>query len=238
MTNHYDRIEQFIEKFSDCLVEGVIDVQSACAEMREHLHDADQAGELDEALSRLGSPGNAAAALLEERLPEEATFGDRLLAAAIDNLPLVIMALALLIQNILIRPESVSFTFPPLVYIQIGNACVAPIPVVIGECGFYNGGLLYALGLPLALAWSIVGLGLIEARNGITPGKRLLGLRVVSDQGLRIQYRLGIFRRLSFLAGPLAWVDWAPGLWGERQRVFDKLAGTRVVRAISTLPKR
>ncbi len=231
MTSNQARIEKFVDEFSDWLVEGVIDRSGACTELREHLRDADQAGDLDDTLARLESPRQAAAALLEGRLPGEATFGDRLLAAAFDNLPLVAVAIALLVQNILVRPETVNFTFPPLVYVQIGNACVAPVPIIIGECGFYNGGLLYALGLPLALLWSIVGLGLFEARTGTTPGKRLFSLRVVSDQGLRIHRRSGLFRRLSFLAGPLAWVDWVPGLWGERQRVFDKLAGTRVVRS-------
>ncbi|MEV6030716.1 RDD family protein [Nonomuraea sp. NPDC052116] len=92
-------------------------------------------------------------------------------------------------------------------------------------------GLLYTLGVPLALAWSIVGLGLLEAWTGTTPGKRAMKLRVVTEAGLRIRPVAGIVRRLSLLLGPFVWLDWAPVVWGDRRRVLDHLVATKVVNA-------
>jgi uncharacterized RDD family membrane protein YckC len=199
-------------------------------ELVEHLSDAAEAGELAEALERLGAPEAAAASFARERSLPLAPMDDRLLAAAIDNLPLIAVTITLVIQDVMQGLDSISAMFPPFVYITIGGACISPVPVVvIGQCDVYNGGLLYALGIPLALLWSIVGLGILESHTSTTPGKHLMGLRVVSEAGTRIRARAGVMRRLSFLAGPLAWVDWIPVLWGERRRVLDRLAATKVV---------
>lgn len=80
-----------------------------------------------------------------------------------------------------------------------------------------------------ALAWSILGLGVLEALTGATPGKRLRGLKVVTQNGLRVPVVTAVVRRLSFLVGPFAWLDWIPVLWGGRGRVLDLVAGTKVV---------
>ena len=41
-------------------------------------------------------------------------------------------------------------------------------------------------------------------------------------------------RRLSFLAGPLAWLDWLPILGGDRRRALDRIADTGVVTFVPT----
>lgn len=71
-------------------------------------------------------------------------------------------------------------------------------------------GILQTAGVPLALVWSILVLGSWESRTGSTPGKRLLGLTVVTETGLRAPLRACLLRRLSLLAGPFAWLDWLP----------------------------
>ena len=92
-----------------------------------------------------------------------------------------------------------------------------------------GGGILQTVAVPLALAWSILVLGILESRTGSTPGKRLLGLTVVTETGLRVPLRACAVRRLSLLAGPFAWLDWLPQLWGERRRLLDRLTRTKVI---------
>ncbi|PZG23682.1 RDD family protein [Nonomuraea aridisoli] len=203
----------------------------AKTELGEHLSDAAEAGELTEALSRLGSPEEAAATFAQLRDAPPAPVDARFVAVVIDNLPLVGVTIALLVQGIVRTVESgigFGLAFPPWVYFEIGDGCVAVGTMI---CDSYDdAGLLYSLGVPLALLWSIVGLGLLEARNGLTPGKRLMKLRVVTETGLRIHPVTGVVRRLSLLLGPLAWVDWAPVVWGDRRRVLDRLTESKVVR--------
>lgn len=230
MTNDHSTIAAYVHEFASYLIGSSEDRARAKAELAEHLTDAAEAGELREALERLGTPERAAAAFARERPLPPAPMDDRLVAVAIDNLPLIGLTVALAVQQIMQGTGTVNIMFPPFVYVLIGSACVALVPiVVIGQCEVYNGSLLYALGMPLALLWSIVGLGILESRTGTTPGKRMMGLWVTNEKGIRIKPSAGIIRRLSFLAGPLAWVDWIPVLWGERRRALDRMVDTKVV---------
>lgn len=219
-----DTIAEYARRMERHLVGSKADREGARAELEELLTDAAEAGEFEATLKRLGSPLEAARAFARGRERVAASMAERLMAAALDNLPLIALALALLARGI--GSGRVTFTFPPFAYVEVAGGCVALIP----PCGIYNGGTLYAVGLPLALLWSIVVLGLLESWTGATPGKRLLGLRVVTEDGIRIRPYAGIVRRLSFLAGPIAWLDWIPALWGERQRILDRVAATRVIR--------
>jgi uncharacterized RDD family membrane protein YckC len=225
VTNDQQTIADYTRAFERHLAGTAADKARSKAALVEHLSDAADAGELAEALQRLGSPEAAAASFAKERSASPASMRARLLAALLDNLPLLGVAIALFVQGIG-RGSSIVGAFPPFVYVQFGGVCVALAPV---PCGAYEGGLLYAVGVPLALAWSILGLGLLESRTGATPGKRLLGLRVVTQSGLRVHPAAGTIRRLSFLLGPIAWLDWAPALWGERRRILDYVADTKVV---------
>lgn len=180
-------------------------------ELTAYLADASEADELTEAMNRLGSPKAAASSFARGRISVAAPLGRRLVAAAIDNLPLIGITIALLVQEVFQRPPIVAY-FPPFIY--------AP-----------GGGPLHAIGVPLALAWAILGLGILESQAGYTPGKALLRLRIVTDAGLRVSPLMGVVRRLSFLAGPFAWIDWGPPiLAGWRHRILDYLVGTVVVK--------
>lgn len=227
MTDDRHRIDVYLGKFDRCLIGTSNERSRAKAELVEHLNDAAEAGELTAALERLGPPEDAAAAFSRERTQPPAPLDDRLLAAAIDNLPLIGVTLGLLLQDVLRGSSNIMATFPPFVYLQIGGVCIAPLPFT--PCGVYDGRLLYAVGIPLALAWSIVGLGILESGMGTTPGKRLMGLWVANDKGIRIPHHAGIIRRLCFLVGPFAWADWIPLLWGDRRRILDCLGATHVV---------
>ncbi|MEU6782620.1 RDD family protein [Nonomuraea angiospora] len=208
--------------------------ERAKEELVDHLSDAAEAGELAEALSRLGTPEEAAAAFAKASPAPPARVDVRFVAVLIDNLPLVGVTIALFVQGLGRMAEqgsAFSLAFPPFLYVKVGGVCVSAAPQGCAIAVYDSAGLLYALGVPLAMAWSIVGLGLLEAWTGTTPGKRAMKLRVVTETGLRIHPVAGIVRRLSLLLGPFAWLDWAPVVWGDRRRVLDLLVETKVVTA-------
>ncbi|MEV0830011.1 RDD family protein [Nonomuraea rubra] len=230
MSNEQEIIDDYAERVGRHLLGSSRD--KAKAELGAHLSDAAEAGELEHALSRLGTPREAAVTFAGLASAPPAPMDVRLVAVVIDNLPLVGVTLTLLVRGIFRIAElgsGFSLAFPPFVYVKIGEGCVAVGPV---QCDVYGyAGLLYTVGVPLALLWSIAGLGLVEAWTGTSPGKRLMGLCVVTEAGLRIHPVTGIVRRLSLVLGPIAWLDWVPVAWGDRRRVLDHLTGSKVVRA-------
>jgi len=225
-------VRQTIDDYTDKVARHLVGAERdrARAELGDHLAEAAEAGELSEALERLGTPAEAAASFAELRDTKPARTDIRFIAVLIDNLPLAGISITLFVQGLIRTIEGgggFTMSFPPVTYFRIGEGCAA---LSTAGCGAYDGsGLVYTLGFPLALAWSIIGLGLIEARTGITPGKRLMKLRTVTETGLRIHPITGIVRRLCLLLGPFAWVDWIPAVWGDRRRILDRLTETKVV---------
>jgi uncharacterized RDD family membrane protein YckC len=229
VTNDRQAIEAYADRVERHLVGSAPQKGAIRAELLDHLDGAASAGELADALRRLGSPETAAASFARARPMPPAPPTRRLAAALVDNLPLIGVTIALFVLDLANGGGGAFGTFPPYVYAGFGETVCVSGPIGPG-CGAYDdAGPLYTVGVPLALAWSILGLGLIESRTGSTPGKRLLGLCVVTETGLRVGALAGIVRRTSFLLGPLAWMDWIPFLAGRPRRVFDYVAGTRVV---------
>lgn len=84
------------------------------------------------------------------------------------------------------------------------------------------------IGLVIFITYFIV----IEARFGYTPGKRLLKLRVLKEDGSRIDYKESIVRNIPKFISQLLLIDALLMLIlypKEKQRVFDKVAGTIVI---------
>jgi uncharacterized RDD family membrane protein YckC len=232
MSEDRSTIEEYAARFEQHLAGTAQERERSKVELVAHLADADDAGELDAALGRLGTPEEAAGTFTPFRSAPPASAPDRFAALLLDQLPLVAVTIAILVNGIagaISRGQGFAMTFPPFVALEIGDACVSFAPFQCGHEGYQAAGLLSAVGVPAALGWSIVGLALMEARTGTTPGKRRRGLRVVTDAGLRVSPTTAIVRRLSLLAGPFAWLDWVPFLWGEQRRILDLLTGTRVV---------
>jgi uncharacterized RDD family membrane protein YckC len=87
--------------------------------------------------------------------------------------------------------------------------------------------LLVPIGVVAFAAYIVIA----EYRVGQTPGKRLLGLRVVRESGARIGLGQSIVRQLP-VAFEFFWVDVMFALFTEKsQRAFELLSKTRVVRA-------
>jgi uncharacterized RDD family membrane protein YckC len=75
----------------------------------------------------------------------------------------------------------------------------------------------------------------MERRTGQTLGKRLLGLRVAQESGIRISVGQSVVRQLPWLLN-VALVDIIFALFTEKkQRAFELLSKTRVL-ALSDLP--
>lgn len=226
------QIDEYADEFARHLVAPPDERRQRRAELVGHLADAAEAGELAAALDRLGSPESAAKSFAGERTRPLALPGRRFAAAAVDNLPLIGVTIALLVLDVTRASTTgggFAASFPPTPYLEIGDACVTVAPLDCGTEAYPGAGLFRAIGVPAALLWSILGLGVLESRTGTTPGKRMLRLRVVTEDGLRISTGTALLRRLSFLLGPLAWLDWIPLLWGDRRRLLDRLTGSKVV---------
>ena len=97
---------------------------------------------------------------------------------------------------------------------------------------------------PLALIWLFMFGGSFvfgiytmasEYRLGQTIGKRVQGIRVVSETGARISVGQAMVRQLPVIL-QVCWIDAGFALFTERsQRAFEMLSKTRVVRAHTTL---
>ncbi|ROT31249.1 RDD family protein [Micromonospora sp. HM5-17] len=226
------RIDDYADEVVRRLVASPDERRRRRAELVGHLTDAAEAGELAAALDRLGSPESAARSFAAERTRPLAPTARRFAAVALDNLPLIGVTVALLVVDavrVLNEGGGFAATFPPIPYVEIGDVCVTAAPLRCGDEAYPGAGPFRAIGVPIALCWSILGLGILESRTGTTPGKRLLRLRVVTEDGLRVTVGSALLRRLSFLLGPLAWLDWVPLLWGDRRRLLDRVSGTKVV---------
>jgi uncharacterized RDD family membrane protein YckC len=209
MTENPDVIEEYARKFERHLTGSAHDRARSTAELVAHLSDAAEAGELVDALSRLGDPETAARAFASANPLRPAPLSRRLAAAGIDAIPIVAVTIALAVPEF-IRGKNIQVMFPPFI----------PGP---------SEGPLRTVGIPLALAWSVLALGFLESLTGATPGKWLLRLRTVTNRGLRVPLAMAVVRRLSFLAGPLAWLDWCLALRPQRLRGLDQLTRTMVV---------
>ncbi len=203
-----------MREFDACLVATPTERKEWSAELSAHLEEAQENGDLEDALRRLGSPREAAASFRSTRpLRPVPPSGARFLAQAIDHMPLVILVIALAVQQLLRGGHVFGFGFPPGLMIASGQP------------------LLWNIGVPLALLWSWVGLALSEGLSkGRTPGKALLRLRAVSADGTNISLGQAFTRRWSIVLGILAWIDWAAAFFTARsQRLLDLMAQTMVV---------
>ncbi|MFC4534482.1 RDD family protein [Sphaerisporangium dianthi] len=204
-------IEEYARAFEGHLAGSAQDKARRRQELVGHLSDAAEEGELAEALERLGTPASAAATFAKGATLPYAPLGRRIGAILIDHLPLIGISAALAVQAIR-RGHDISLAFPPWVYQE-------------------DGGFLHGIGVPLALLWSIIILGVLEGTWGTTPGKALMGLRVVTENGLKIHVGDGVFRRVCLLLGPIAWVDWLPIVFNERRRILEHVTHTVVIGA-------
>lgn len=192
------------------------------AEFAEHLREAEAAGELGSTLDRLGPPRDAAKAFAAGHELSPAPLGRRIGAFLIDvGIPILVVAVVIAIATI-----AGSKGAPNALFDFVRDLAEERTPV----WGFLQA--LAAACLAIAGLWWVAGLTIMEWRYGRGPGKALMGLRVISEDGTAPSFGQVVVRRLTFVfSGPLQLIDWAFALFNKRrQRAVEKLAHTLVVR--------
>jgi uncharacterized RDD family membrane protein YckC len=186
-------------------------------DLRAHLQDALEGRPAGESMlaviARMGSPEEVAAAFMAGLRLEYAGFWRRLVAFAVD------LAVEFAIVS-------------PLVVVGVVLSNLVPERDPQGAEALL-GGLLILLIVGIALAVAGILLfyfPLLEGRFGQTPGKRLLGLRVVKESGTAIGYKEAFMRRLSFYFEFVALDALFIPFTDKRQRAMDIVAKTVVIR--------
>jgi uncharacterized RDD family membrane protein YckC len=184
------------------------------ADLRAHLTQAlESGGSIRDVLARMGEPHEVASAFMAEVDLHYAGFWLRFFAFAIDVALLVLVAIIFgsiaLAANTLVPPHPESLTdnlYGAFVILVIISSALVPVSAF----------LIY---FPL-----------LEGRFGQTLGKRLLGLRVLKEDGLPIGFRESFLRRLSyyfeFLPIDALFIFFNP----KCQRAFDIIARTVVIK--------
>ena len=87
--------------------------------------------------------------------------------------------------------------------------------------------LLIASNLAVVLIYFIIS----EGFYGYTPGKWLMDLKVLRSDGRKIGYKEAMVRDITklFILAIIADTLLMPLYWKDRQRLFDKIAGTIVI---------
>ena len=100
-------------------------------------------------------------------------------------------------------------------------------------------GVYAAIGLLVGLLYGPVFLTRDGARNGQSPGKQIVGLRVVKADGTPVDLKTAIIREslLKYLIGTTVFlflvVSWAMSLGREdRRALHDRISGTYVPRSV------
>lgn len=179
------------------------------ADLRNHFREGRERGESDSAVAaRLGEPRQVAASFMDEVELEPAGFWARLFAFTADAG--LLMAISM--------PFFALFAFTPRL--------VGPDQQAVG--GFFVVGAIL-IGIALA-GVGILYFPLFEGHFGWTPGKRLMRLRVIGEDRLGIGYGQAFLRRLSFYFELLVLDSLFIPFTAKRQRAFDIVAKTLVVR--------
>lgn len=208
-----NEIDEYVSAVMTSIHAAPQDRQRIEGDLRSHMREAVDSGEpIPDILRRMGAPTEVAAGFMSEMALKYAGFVPRAAAFAIDMLIIIPLMAVMAILGA---------TF--------GN--MAPDHPEGLELA--TGGLL--IGLAVLFTVSAIGLmamyfPILEGRFGRTPGKRLLHLRVLKENGLPIGYKEALLRRLSF------YFDfWLPDalfipFTQKKQRALDIVARTIVIR--------
>lgn len=195
--------------------------EALSAEFAEHLSEAEAAGELGSTLERLGPPRDAAKAFAAGHDLHPAPLVRRIVAAVVEfAIPAAVVAVIVAIGTMLGSEDA----GPRIV--EFGRDVAREREPVWGVLESFA-----AASLVLAMMWWVLGVTVMEWRYGQGPGKALLGLRVVTEEGIAPSFGQVVVRRLTLVfSGPLQLIDWAFALFdSRRQRAVEKLAHTMVV---------
>jgi uncharacterized RDD family membrane protein YckC len=183
------------------------------SDLRAHIEAAEAAGEtVESVINRMGSPVEVAVEFMSQMELPYAGFWHRLAAFAID------LGLIMLTGGIF-----------SVLFIWASNR----VPQHPQSWEYVMGAMLIALCTGCVLAtYGIIVLyfPILEGRLGQTLGKKLFGLRVLREDGLPINYKEAFLRRISYYFEVLPVDALFIPFTAKRQRAFDIVARTIVVR--------
>ena len=183
-------------------------------DLRAHLREAMKKDDLPTVLAKMGKPQEVAEEFMRGVKLRYAGFWKRLFAFIID------MAFCVLVS---------------LLSFVIGLVLNNAVPQHPEGLDYVIGAILILL--VLALALTIVGTFLLyfpilEGRYGRTLGKRLLGLRVVRENGTSIGFKEAFLRRLPFYFEFIPIDALFIPFTAKKQRGFDLIARTLVIEEV------
>ncbi len=206
--------DQYVQKVMDLIYAPEKDRERINADLQAHLQEGMAGGEdMKTLVERMGDPREVAAEFMSAVPMVYAGFWRRMAAFLIDMVVILLFAglaavLTVSLSNAVpLHPEG-------LVENLIGGAIILLLLVSGNAC------------IAMILAY----FPLLEGRFGQTLGKRLLGLRVRSEDGLPATYWQAFLRRLSFYFEIFPIEALFLLLNPKRPRWFDLLAKTVVVR--------
>jgi uncharacterized RDD family membrane protein YckC len=196
------------------------------AELRSHLEDRVAAGEsAGVVVSRMEAPEEYAAALVGDVPLESAPLARRLAAFLLD----VLLGLPVLLVSVfgsLWLAGALMPALPP----DLAALWLQSLGDLLAASAWMLLALLLGLIAGSALVLSLVYFPVAEAIWGTTIGKHLLGLCVVTENGTRVTWGKAIIRRIPFYF-EFFFLDAIFALFTKRrQRAFDHVARTVVVR--------
>jgi uncharacterized RDD family membrane protein YckC len=194
--------DDYVKTVLDMMPPTMAQRQQIAAELRSHIAERLAHGHsIDAVLKQLGDPATLADSYLSAEPLVSAGFGSRAVAKLLDGL--AVLAVVCPIAWVVSRLVPDGFGMP-----------VAMLVVLVG------GSLLFGVYTVIA-----------EYRRGQTIGKRLQGIRVVSETGARISLGQAIVRQFSMFL-QVYWIDVMFALFTDKsQRAFEMLSKTRVVQA-------
>ena len=194
--------EEYVNRVLGMMPETLPQRAQIATELRSHIAERLADGHsIAEVLHQLGDPATLADSYLSAEPLVSADFGSRVAAKLLDAL--AVLAVVCPIAWAVSRLVPPGFGMP-----------VAILVVLVG------GSLLFGVYTMTA-----------EYRRGQTIGKRLQGIRVVTEGGARISAGQAIVRQLGMFL-QVYWIDVMFALFTEKsQRAFEMLSKTRVVRA-------
>jgi uncharacterized RDD family membrane protein YckC len=194
--------DEYVDKVLARLPETFAPRAQIAAELRSHIAERLAHGHpIDDVLKQLGDPATLVDSYLSAEPLVSADFGSRVVAKIVD----VIGVLAVVCPIAWVIARLLPPGFGPIVMILVG----------------IGGGSILCAVYTMAL----------EHLRGQTIGKRLQGIRVVTEGGARITIGQAIVRQLPMFL-QVYWIDAMFALFTERsQRAFEMLSKTRVVRA-------
>jgi len=206
-----EEVEIYIQKVLRDIPASGKDRQRLEDDLRAHLREALKKDDLPTVLTRMGKPQEVAEEFMRGVKLRYAGFWKRLFAFIID------MAFCVLVS---------------LLSFVIGLVLNNAVPQHPEGLDYVIGAIL--IFLVLALALTIVGTFLLyfpilEGRYGRTLGKKLLGLRVVRENGTSIGFKEAFLRRLPFYFEFIAIDALFIPFTAKKQRGFDLIAQTLVI---------